>query len=368
MRPLRRVTLLVGVLLAGARPARAQDSQFGVRGLGTPGRWESARARATGGAFAAFDAASALADAALADVRELTATAIGATSYRSLTSPAGSANLRNERFPLFTVAGAVSSHLVVGGGFTTYLDQSYDIVTRDSVLVRGAMVPFSDNFASDGGITDMRVAAAARLGRRLALGLGLHVMTGSARLSATRTFADTTLYATVRDTQVARQTGFGVSASALVDLSRGVSIIGFARHDGRFNSKIDGVASGGTDLPNMVGGAARLTLSPTARMAGSVAWRSWSSVGPDASNTVNWSAGLELGSPGRVVRIGGRGGQLPFGPGGIAPSEWGVAAGLGRAFVSQHGVVDLAIERLVRDGSGLREVVWSLLFGLTIRQ
>jgi hypothetical protein len=202
----------------------------------------------------------------------------------------------------------------------------------------------------------------------LAIGVGLHAMTGSARVSATRTFADTAIYATVRDTQLARQTGFGVSASALVDLSPAVSIIGFARHDGRFHSKVDGVASAGTDLPNMVGGAARVTLSPVARVAGSVAWRSWSSVGPDASNTLNWSAGLELGPPRAAVRVGGRGGQLPFGPGGIAPSEWGVAAGLGRTFGGDHGVVDVGIERLVRDGSGLREVVWTLLFGLTIRQ
>jgi hypothetical protein len=368
MRPLCRVTLLVGVLLAGARPGRAQDSQFGIRGLGTPGRWESARARTTGGAFAAFDAASALADAGLADVRVLTATAIGATSYRSVASPSGSAHLQNGRFPLFTVAGAVSSRLVLGGGFTTYLDESYDVVTRDSVMLRGAMVPFTDDFASDGGVSDIRVAAAARFGSTLAIGFGLHAMTGSARVTATRTFVDTTIYATVRDSQLARQTGFGVSASALVTPSPVVSIIGFARHDGRFHSKIDNVAAGGTDLPNMVGGAARLILSPTARVAGSVVWRSWSSVGPDASNTINWSAGLELGRPEGVVRIGGRGGHLPFGPGGITPSEWGVAAGLGRTFGGEHGVVDLGIERLVRDGSGLHEGVWTLLFGLTIRQ
>ena len=29
----------------------AQDSQYGVQGLGTPGRWESVRARSTGGAL-----------------------------------------------------------------------------------------------------------------------------------------------------------------------------------------------------------------------------------------------------------------------------------------------------------------------------
>jgi hypothetical protein len=59
---------------------------------------------------------------------------------------------------------------------------------------------------------------------------------------------------------------------------------------------------------------------------------------------------------------------MPFGPGGSAPSEWGVAAGLGRTFSGRHGVVDLGVERLVRDGGGLHEGIWTLLFGLTIRQ
>ena len=368
MSPLRRLTLLAGIVLAGARPARAQDSQFGVRGLGTPGRWESVRARTTGGAFAAFDAASALADAALADVRVLSASAIGAMSYRSVSSSSGNANLRSARFPLFTVAGAVSGRFVLGGGFSTYLDQSYDVITRDSVLLRGAMVPFTDEIASDGGISDMRVAAAARFGPKLAVGVGFHTMTGSARLTELRRFGDTTTYATVRDSQFFRQTGFGVSASALVDLPPVVSFIGFARMDGHFNTKIDDLSAGDTDLPNLLGGAARLTLSPIARAAASVVWRSWSTSGPDAYNTINWSAGLEVGSPGNGLRVGGRGGHMPFGPGGSAPSEWGVAAGLGRTFSGRHGVVDLGVERLVRDGGGLHEGIWTLLFGLTIRQ
>lgn len=368
MSSVRRLTLLAGIVLAGARPARAQDSQFGVRGLGTPGRWESVRARTTGGAFAAFDAASALADAALVESRVLSASAVGAMSYRSVSSSSGNANLRSARFPLFTVAGPISRRLVLGGGFSTYLDQSYDVVTRDSVLLRGAMVPFADEVASDGGISDMRVAAAARLGLHLAVGLGFHVMTGSARLTELRRFSDTTVYATVRDSQFLRQTGFGVSGSALVNLPPVLSFIGYARMDGHFNTKIDEVSAGETDLPNMLGGAARLTLSQIARAAASIEWRSWSNSGPDAYNTINWSAGLELGSPGNGLRVGGRGGHMPFGPGGSAPSEWGVAAGLGRTFSGKHGIVDLGIERLVRDGGGLHEGVWTLLFGLTIKQ
>ena len=50
------VVILVAVLavMPSGRLA-GQDSQFGIRGLGTPGKWESVRARSAGGAFAPFD-------------------------------------------------------------------------------------------------------------------------------------------------------------------------------------------------------------------------------------------------------------------------------------------------------------------------
>src|SRR2546422_1248030 len=76
--------VLAAVFLTASPPDRltAQDSQFGIRGLGTPGRWESVRARSSGGAFAPFDALSPLMEAPLADISQLTATAAGGTSHR----------------------------------------------------------------------------------------------------------------------------------------------------------------------------------------------------------------------------------------------------------------------------------------------
>jgi len=62
----------------------SQDSQFGVLGLGTPGRYESVRARSTGGAFTPFDPLSPLTEAPLADLVVLTATAMEGTSYRQV--------------------------------------------------------------------------------------------------------------------------------------------------------------------------------------------------------------------------------------------------------------------------------------------
>src|SRR3989442_11633013 len=62
-----RVAIMATVIpaLAGVVSLAAQDSQFGIRGLGTPGRFETVRARSTGGAFGPFDPMSPLAEASL---------------------------------------------------------------------------------------------------------------------------------------------------------------------------------------------------------------------------------------------------------------------------------------------------------------
>jgi hypothetical protein len=326
------------------------------------------RARSTGGAFAAFDASSAVADAALVGTTALTTSATAASSFRSITFPGQTASLRNARFPLMTLAGPVSGRLVLGGGFGTYLDNSYDVVTRDSALLRGVLTHFTDENLSDGGVSDLRVAAGLRIGKALAVGIGVHGLTGSTRMTAVRSFEDTMVNATVRDTQVVRYTGIGLSVSALITPTPILSIIAFARTDGRLRAHVDSGSTTHTDLPNLLGGAARLTLTRAINFAGSVIWRSWADAGAGAYNTLNWSAGLELGGPAGALRLGGRGGQLPYGPGGSAPSEWGFAAGLGRSFAGNHGVLDLGVERLVRDGGGLREAVWTALVGLTVRQ
>src|SRR6267142_1311540 len=178
------VTLLTAVWPTGR--LAAQDSQFGIRGLGTPGKWESVRARTTGGAFAPFDAFSPLTDAVLADVRRMSASMTSGTSWRSVDASGTQSSLKSTRFPALVIAGPVTRRIVVGGGFTTYLDRSFGVVIHDTITLRGVQQPITDEITSDGAITDLRIAVAARLHSRLALGVGLHRITGSTRVNAKR--------------------------------------------------------------------------------------------------------------------------------------------------------------------------------------
>jgi len=364
-----RVALFLTALtaLALTAPAWAQDSQFGIRGLGTPGRWESVRARATGGAFAPFDPFSPLLEASVADIRRVSAGVTGATSWRSLDFGSETGSVRASRFPAFVIAGPMSRRLVLAGGFSTYLDRSFGIVTRDTIDVRGTPEPVTDQVTSDGAIADLRVALAARVHDRLALGFALHGLTGSTRVTAVRRFDDSTTYRTSTARDEVAYHGLGGSASALFDLKADLRLAAWARSDTRLRADIRGRTVATDDLPFAFGGGVRWRPGTEAVVAAAVAWRYWAGAAPNAHDTFSWSVGTELGSLTSPVRLGVRGGQLAFGPGAKAPTEFGISAGLGKQFSGGRGRLDFGLERLERKGTGLTERVWTLLLGLTVR-
>ena len=179
-----RTALLAGAIIAVQPPNRltAQDSQFGIRGLGTPGKWESVRARSTGGAFAPFDPFSPLIDAPLGDIRRMSASITTGTSWRSVAVDSGTSSLRGTRFPALVLAGPAMRRIIIGGGFSTYLDRTFGILTHDTIVLRGVPQPITDLLRSDGAVTDLRIAAASRVTSWLTLGVGFHLLTGSTRM------------------------------------------------------------------------------------------------------------------------------------------------------------------------------------------
>jgi hypothetical protein len=358
---------LVVALLAGAFVrASAQDSPFNVRGLGVPGRFESVRARATGGAFAGFDQLSALSEAAVVDVTRITATAVGAASYLVDDLNGARGSRRTARFPLFQVSGPLWHGVVLAGGFATYLDRSYRVVIADTITLGGSRQAVTDNLSSDGGVTDIRLVAAKRVGR-VALGAGFHLLAGSARVLAQRNFTDTSAYRSVTQSDEIAFTGLGYSASAMATVTQGLTVTAYWRTDTRLTSQVRTATVAVNDLPVTVGGGVRWQPAPEAAFAAAVTHRSWASAADSgAFNTTSWSVGTQLGSGRRPFRLGVRGGDLPFGPGG-APRELAVAAGTGLTLADGRGVIDITVERLRRTGGGLTETGWIVLVGLTVR-
>src|SRR2546422_6743602 len=125
------------------------------------------------------------------------------------------------------VAGRVAPRLVISGGFTTYLDRSWDVTLRDSTVLRGELERYRDEITSDGSVGDIRLAAASRLSRRLAIGAGIHILAGSTRMTAERRFDDSTFHAVGQVAEV-RYDGLGVAGGGVIRVGSGVLTPGWA--------------------------------------------------------------------------------------------------------------------------------------------
>lgn len=359
--------VLVGGVAIGASRLAAQDAQFGVPTLGTPGRLESVRARSAAGAFAPFDAGSPLVEAPAAAVLRSTIQVVGYSASRSLDFDAGgSASLRQARFPALSVAWRSPFGLTLSAGFATYLDRTWQVRIRDSLSLRGVSEAFTDQLDSDGSISDLRLAAAHRVSRHLSIGVGFHVLTGATRESARRAWDDSVTYLNTTQRNDVSYDGLGGSASLVADLPGPFRLAGWVRSDSRLRAQVDSRPTSERDLPFQAGGALEWSARPALRVAASLQWAGWAGATPDAHDTFGWAVGAEAGTPTTPVRFGVRRGTLPFGAG-AAPREFGLSLGAGRVFASGRARVDLGLERLSRDGPGLTEGVWTLLLGIAIQ-
>ena len=156
--PILLVSLAMPPLLAG------QSSQFGVRGLGLPGRQQSARAMGSAGAFAFFDGESSVSPASIGYIGQLTATFTALGDYRSTSTPSGEASIRNPRFPQFLVGGPIRRFpMTLALSYSNYSTRDYSLSFPATIILRDQPVNVTDTIESRGGINDFRLAAAYRL-------------------------------------------------------------------------------------------------------------------------------------------------------------------------------------------------------------
>ncbi len=377
----RRFILFAGLAL-GALPsaAAAQTSIFSVRGIGFPAREVSARSRALGGGFDMFDPFSPLNPASSASLGTLTAMGTSSTEFRSYDANNVTATgLHDTRFPLIGLAGPAGSlpisYRITAG---TYADRSYDVTTTDTVMLRGRPVGVTDKIGSDGAIADIGGALAWTISRWLAVGVGVHAITGSSQLSVSRTFADTAYRPYALRGHQSYQ-GFGFDGGVMVQVSHGIQIAASVRSDRRLDISVDSLATGSVALPTTIAGGLLLTPSKALHWTTTVTRRTWTRAAPDLAgsgtsvfNTFSIGSGIELGPPETGVskvplRFGVRYATLPFSPTAAQPHEVGLSAGTGLMFAKNRALMDITLERVMRSGAGVSEHVWTLTVGMLLR-
>jgi hypothetical protein len=377
---IRRLLVLAFVMLVPATAAIAQNSIYGVRGIGFPSRPLSARARALAGADAYFDRLSAVNPAAAGGHGQVTAAALMTNEFRrydALSTEVG--GLRATRFPLAMVGGRLGGlpfgYMV---SFAEYAERSFDVTQSGTVVLRGQDVAVNDRIVSDGGIADIRGALAWTPGPTLRIGGAVHVISGSTKLRVRREFSDSAFrsYEQVSDLGFS---GFGFSLGATVAPAPGLLVAAGARVDGGLDATVDSAPAGTVNLPITLGGGVQLTPVPALRVALGAEWRSWTDARPDLDaatsvfNTWKVAGGLEIGGPASgasrmPLRFGARYATLPFAPAGQdQPRELVFAAGTGLPFAGNRATIDAALEHIRRDGAGVAERAWLLTVGVSLR-
>ena len=376
---MRRLLLLA--LLLAPTLAEAQSSQFGIRGLGHPGRPYSARTVGTGGAFGLFDHESSLNPAALDGTPTVTAAFTGVQAFRSIENPAGSESLREARFPIISFAGPLRRFPVtLGVSYASYTSRDFTLATADTLPIRDVQVPVADTLGSRGGISDLRFAGSYRLAPGWAVGAAFHVLTGSSRMTFDRSFADDS-YAPVSQRAELSYGGVGASVGTIRQIGPRLAVAALVRSDGQVGVDRDSVRVFDVDLPYTFGLGLRWVVSPRLQVATQGLYRTWSGANsdllaagaPGSRNTVEVALGGEyIGDPRRPfrrpLRFGARYGTLPFpvldGP---LPKEFAASLGTGARFAQQRGGVDIGLEYFRRSAGDYSENGLSVTVGVSVR-
>jgi hypothetical protein len=375
----RAFTLLLLAVTPGV--ALAQASQFGVRGLGFPGRPFTARGLASGGAFGLFDPESSLNPAALGGATALTSVFTISSASMHQENPAGTSSTRNIRFPLLMVVGPVrGSKTALGLSYSSYTSRDFSVARAYTIDLRGVPVGVTDSLSSRGGLSDLRLAGSVGFKNGWQVGGGFHVITGSNRLEARRSFSDVNLLPSHQLAEVS-YAGVGVSVGLIRQLGSGFAVAALARSDGHLNVDRDSTPVGKTDLPYTFGLGLRWHPLANLDVAGQTIVRTWSGANSDllqqggtgASNTLEVSGGLEY-TPDpkrpyrRPIRLGGHYAQLPF-PliAGEQGHEYGISGGSGMRFAQQRGGIDLTLEHTWRSEGAYSEHGFTVTVGISVR-
>ena len=375
---MKRLTFLGLLIVLSPSVLGAQNSIFGIRGIGFPGRAGGVRSIALGGGSELFDRVSVLNPAMVASFGQVTVGAVSGTTFRKYTTAGTDASgLQETRFPLIFLGGGFGrSSFSYQVSVATFAEQSFDLETVDTVMVGGLPLVVEDRIIADGGVVDIRVAIAWRRSAKLAIGAAVYRLGGSSRFTATRTF-DNQEFQPFQERDNLSFSGMSFSAG-LLWLANTTLGLGFAaRVNSSLTSELEDESSSKVAMPVSLAGGLWLGVTPRMRLMTTVRWRSWSRAQEDlvgtgtAFDTWEVGSGLEITSGPGVggkfpLRLGVRYAQLPFSPSDARPREWNFSVGTGAPFAANRAVIDVALERFQRDGAGARERGWYLAVGFTI--
>jgi hypothetical protein len=328
-----------------------------------------------------FDPESSVNPASLGGVTTLTSVFTMQRNVTRQENPAGTASVRDTRFPQLMVVGPIrQTGANFGVSYSNYFSRDFDVTTVNTIDIRGLPVATTDSFSSTGGLSDLRLAGSYHHPGPWVFGGGVHILTGSNRLQSRLVFADSNYVTSTQQSEVS-YAGVGVSLGMIRQFGPQFAVGLMARSDGHLNVDRDSLRVSQVDLPYSFGLGLHWVASRTLDLATQGIYRTWSGANSDilaqggfgAENTYEISAGLEyttrIKTPSQwPLRLGGRYAQLPFplSPG-TQPHEVAVSGGSGMRFAQQRGGVDFTLEYVWRSAEPYSEHGFIGTVGISVR-
>ncbi len=376
---------LAAVLFLVAVPASGQ-SLYNAAGLGVPVEALDARARALGnlgiglrgGAFMPTD------PGALGRLRYSTGVMVAQPSWTDYSSPAGAVGtVQGTRFPLLGIAypllGGMAS-VQIG----SVLDQSYEAQTVGSVDLGDGPLVTTDDFVQDGSLSTLNLGFSRMFGSWLSGGVTIGRYAGSVDRTLTRSYGDeeTTDIDAYVEAGTWSYSAFAFTAGVAADVSSRARVAVSVHVPGDLEAEASEETRGEDRtyaLPMQLRVGTSVTLGPALVVTGSAQFADWGPTGDDldggdyAQSQNGFGLGIELSrarffGKSAPLRLGFRQMGLPFSFREEGAKERVFSGGLGLELSSQGDVVlagvDVAIERGLRFGGGVREEFWRATISL----
>ncbi|MDQ6870643.1 MAG: hypothetical protein M3037_01360 [Gemmatimonadota bacterium] len=372
---MRTLAVAALVLVTIGSRGNAQGS-LSTQGLGYPTGQMSARAEGTGGAVADFDALSLVSPASIAGVGASALFFQYSPEFRRVTAGSATANTTTARFPLVVGILPLGQTWTLGISSSTFFDRSSETSLMRRELVGADSVNETELTKTLGAINDVRVALAWAGTPKVHLGGGLHVFSGSNRITLSQLFPDSTKYLSASQTGSLSFTGFAASGGIEFHPSR---VIGFAiagRKGGDLTATRSDTTIGRARLPDHYSASVSYDGITGANISARVAHDNWSSLSSIGTNVLgfdswDYSVGAEATGPRImqrliVLRAGARVRTLPFGFNGQKVSETSFMGGLGVPLARDRAAFDFSVQHASRSASGVSERGLILSFGLRV--
>ena len=364
----------LAIALIGSR-GNAQGA-LSLQGLGYPTGQMSARAEGTGGAVADFDALSLVSPASIAGVGASALFFQYSPEFRSVTGGSSTANTTTARFPLVAGILPLGQTWTLGLSSSTFLDRSSETSLVRRQLVGADSVNETELTKVLGAINDVRLALAWAGTPKLRIGGGLHVFSGSNRVTLSQLFPDSAKYISTSQSARLSYAGFAASAGIEFHPSRAIGFAIAGRKGGNLTAQSGDTTIGRARLPDHYSASVSYDGITGATISARVArdnWSSLSSIGSSVQGFDAWdySVGAEASGPRVIQRIivmraGARFRTLPFGYNGQKVSETSFMGGLGVPLARDRAAFDFTIQRAGRSAGGIKERGMILSFGLRV--